>query len=187
MNELKRLRKENQKLKEKMEQLTQEHSEKEEDLTNTITAFLANTITELKLKQNEFSLEIFKDNSKLFMFYTGCQSYDLLKIFFEFLGPAVNKINCCGSNTRNDDSFTPESSKRGPKRQMNPEQELFIVLARLRCDVLEQDLAVRCKLSTSHLSGYSLQGNSMVVMIFFEKKSCQEFSEAAGNNSELKY
>jgi hypothetical protein len=79
MNELKRLRKENQKLKEKMEQLTQEHSEKVEDLTNTITEFLANTITELKLKQNEFSLETFKDNSKLFMFYTGFQSYDLLK------------------------------------------------------------------------------------------------------------
>jgi hypothetical protein len=31
------------------------------------------------------------------------------------------------------------------------------------------------------------KGNSMVVMTFFEKKSCQEFSEAIGNNSELKY
>ena len=37
MNELKRLRKENQTLKEKIEQLTQEHSKKVEDLTNTIT------------------------------------------------------------------------------------------------------------------------------------------------------
>ena len=124
--------------------LKQEHNKKVEELTNTIT--------ELKLKQNEFSLETFKDNPKLFMFYTGFQSYDLFKIFFEFLGPAVNKINYWGSNTRNDDSVTPESSKRGPKRQMNPEQELFIVLARLRCGLLEQDLAVRCKLSTSHLS-----------------------------------
>ncbi|CAB4026167.1 Hypothetical predicted protein, partial [Paramuricea clavata] len=121
MNELKRLRKENQTLKEKIEQLTKEH-------------------------------KTFKDNPKLFMFYTGFQSYDLFKIFFEFLGPAVNKINYWGSNTRNDDSVTPEYSKRGPKRQMNPEQELFIVLARLRCGLLEQDLAVRCKLSTSHLS-----------------------------------
>ncbi|CAB4009733.1 THAP domain-containing 11 [Paramuricea clavata] len=94
MNELKRLRKENQTLKEKIEQLTQEHTK---------------------------------------------------KIFFEFLGPAVNKINYWGSNTRNDDS---EFSKCGPKRQMKPEQELFIVLARLRCGLLEQDLAVRCKLST---------------------------------------
>jgi hypothetical protein len=34
---------------------------------------------------------------------------------------------------------------------------------------------------------YFLQGNSMVIMTFFEKKSCQEFSEAIGNNSELKY
>ncbi|CAB3998936.1 THAP domain-containing 11, partial [Paramuricea clavata] len=151
MNELKRLRKENQTLKEKIEQLTKEHSKKVEDLTNTITVLkqehnkkveeLTNTITELKLKQNEFSLETFKDNPKLFMFYTGFQSYDLFKIFFEFLGPAVNKINYWGSNTRNDDSVTPESSKRGPKRQMNPEQELFIVLARLRCGLLEQDLA----------------------------------------------
>ena len=55
MNELKRLRKENQTLKEKIEQLTQEHSKKVEDLTNTITVLkqehnkkveeLTNTIT----------------------------------------------------------------------------------------------------------------------------------------------
>ena len=35
---------------------------------------------------------------------------------------------------------------------MSPEQELFIVLTRLRCGILEQDLAVRCELSTSHIS-----------------------------------
>jgi hypothetical protein len=30
-------------------------------------------------------------------------------------------------------------------------------------------------------------GNSMVVVTFFGEKSCQEYSEAIANNSELKY
>lgn len=90
---------------------------------------------------------------KHYMFYTGFQSHDLFKTFFELLRPAVDKLNYWVSNTKNDDSVASESSKRGPKRQMSPGQELFIVLTRLRCGLLEQDLklAVRCKLSTSHL------------------------------------
>ena len=44
------------------------------------------------------------------------------------------------------------SSKRGPKRRMSPEQELFIILTRLRYGILEQDRAARWKLPTSHIS-----------------------------------
>ena len=145
VTELKRLQKENQELKDIIQKLKQEHNKKVEALTNEITEL------NQKLKKSEFSLERFKDDPKLFMFYTGFQSYDLFKTFFEFLRPAAGKLIYWGSNTKNDDSATLESSKRGPKRRMSPEQELFIVLTRLRCGILEQDLAARCKLSTSHI------------------------------------
>ena len=64
----------------------------------------------------------------------------------------MDKLIYWGSKTKNDDSVTLGPSKRGPKRRMSPEQELFIVLTRLRCGILDQDLTVRCKLSTSHIS-----------------------------------
>ena len=142
VTELKRLQKENQELKDIIQKLKQEHNKKVEAFTEL----------KQKLKESEFSLERFKDDPKLFMFYSGFQSYDLFKTFSEFLRPAVGKLIYWGSNTKNDDSATLESSKRGPKRRMSPEQELFIVLTRLRCGILEQDLAVRCKLSTCHIS-----------------------------------
>ena len=144
--DLKMLQIENQELKDKIQKLMQEHDKTVEVLTNEITEL------KQKLEDSEFSLERFKDDPKLFMFCTGFQSYDLFKTFFKFLRPAVDKLIYWGSNTSNDNSVTLDPSKRGPKRRMSPEQELFIVLTRLRCGILEQDLAVRCKLSTSHIS-----------------------------------
>ncbi len=126
---------------------------------------LNKTIEELKqkLKDRTFSIETFEDNPKLFMFYTGFQNYELFKVFFEFLGPAVHKLDYWGSKPKNSDSAG--SSKRGPKRQMSPEEELFIVLARMRCGLLEQDLAVRCQLSTSHISRICIHGLMCYILI----------------------
>ena len=43
-------------------------------------------------------------------------------------------------------------SKPGPSRKLAPEDELLLVLTRLRVGMLEQDLAVRFQLSQSHVS-----------------------------------
>ena len=84
--DLKTLQIENQELRDKIQKLIQEHNKTVEALTNEITEL------KQKLKESEFSLERFKDDPKLFMFYTGFQSYNLLKTFFEFLRPAVDKL-----------------------------------------------------------------------------------------------
>ena len=77
--DLKTLQIENQELRDKIQKLIQEHNKTVEALTNEITEL------KQKLKESEFSLERFKDDPKLFMFYTGFQRYNLLKTFFEFL------------------------------------------------------------------------------------------------------
>jgi hypothetical protein len=143
-SELINLRIENQQLKDLLGSIKHEHNIKINELNKTIEEL------KQKLKDRTFSIETFKDNPKLFMFYTGFQNYELFKVFFEYLGPAVHKLDYWGSKPKSSDSAG--SSKRGPKRQMSPEEELFIVLARMRCGLLEQDLAVRCQLSTSHIS-----------------------------------
>ena len=50
----------------------------------------------------------------------------------------------------NDESL--DGSKRGPSRKLQPEDELLLVLTRLRVGMLEHDLAVRFELSQSHVS-----------------------------------
>ena len=42
--------------------------------------------------------------------------------------------------------------KRGPKRLLKTEHELFLVLVRLRPGLLEEDIASRADISTSHFS-----------------------------------
>jgi hypothetical protein len=76
-SELINLRIENQQLKDLLESIKHEHNIKINELNKTI-------------EDRTFSIETFKDNPKLFMFYTGFQNYELFKVFFEFLGPAVH-------------------------------------------------------------------------------------------------
>ena len=59
-------------------------------------AKLKNTISKAKLT---LTLEDLKDDENLFSFYTGFKSYNIFLAFFEFLGPAVYKLNYWGSKT----------------------------------------------------------------------------------------
>ncbi len=114
---------------------------------------LNKTIDELKqkLKDRTFSIETLKTTQNFLCFILEFfKIMNCSRVFFEYLGPVVHKLDYWGSKPKSSDSAG--SSKRGPKRQMSPEEELFIVLARMRCGLLEQDLAVRCQLSTSHIS-----------------------------------
>lgn len=123
-----------------------QHKEKLEDLQGKISS-LQDT-----LNRTAFSIDRFKDDPSLMKFYTGFPDYDTFKIFFHYLGPAVNNLVYWGSNTNSEKIDTPYYKKHGRKRSTSPEQELFIVLARLRCGLLEEDIAVRCNMSVSHVS-----------------------------------
>ena len=109
-------------------------------------------VAELKghLKQAKFSLERFKDSDSDIEFYTGFSNYSKFQRFFNFLSPACLKLRYIGSN--NADLQSEHQEKRGRKRSLNPEEELFLVLSRLRCGLLERDLANRYNISVSQIS-----------------------------------
>jgi len=108
-----------------------------------------------ELKKNSFSIQNAKENKEMLHFYTGLPDNETFEILFNYLGPAVNNLVYCGSNTAGDKINSETYVKRGPKRALSPRQELFIVLSRLRCGLLEQDLAFRLGISAAHVSRIS--------------------------------
>jgi hypothetical protein len=109
---------------------------------------------EIKHEQNKmsFSVENFKHDDKLIRFYSGLQDYATFKALFDSLGKAVNHLIYYGSNTNPDNLTFSDAMKHGPKRSFSPEQEFFLVLARLRLGLLEEDLAVRAGISQTYMS-----------------------------------
>ena len=94
-----------------------------------------------------FCIEDIADNDDAIQFYTGFCDFQALKICYEFLGTSVHHLKYWGSNSKvNSVEF------RGTSRAMTPLNELFLVLCRLRCGLLEKDLAFRFQVSQSTVS-----------------------------------
>ena len=108
-------------------------------------------LLEMNNKRN-FSVDNFKDNSKLFRFYTGLPDYETFRIIFESFGKAVYSLVYIGTNTNVGKLESADHIKRGPKRSLSVEQEFFLVLVRLRLGLLEEDIAYRAGVSSSHFS-----------------------------------
>lgn len=99
-------------------------------------------------KPKQFCLQEIADNDKLIKFYTGFDSYDTLMSFFGFLGDAVHNLQYWGSKP---------SSKSSPKRRkhkLDPLNQLFLTLMKLRLDLRERDLAIRFGIAVSTVSKY---------------------------------
>ena len=116
---------------------------------------LQQEIAELKIKvealsAEKFCLQRFAGNDDDIRFYTGFPSYATFCSFYEFLGPAVTQLNYWGSDYQSD--RPPGADKRGPSRKVQPIDELFIVLYRLRCNPLEKDIGDRFNLHPSTIS-----------------------------------
>eukprot|EP00794_Sanderia_malayensis_P017926 gene17926-19708_t len=129
---------ENKLLKEELQAMKESHKEEIERLKNEIED-LKQENQRLRL-QAKFSVETIKDNYKKFQFYTGLPNYQVFKMLFDSFGPAVHKLIYYDSNTRAE-NVKEDTCKRGPKRSTTAEEELFIVLVRLRCGILEEDIA----------------------------------------------
>ena len=94
-----------------------------------------------------FCIEAIADNDDAIQFYTGFCDFQALKICYEFLGTSVHHLKYWGSNSKvNSVEF------RGTSRSMTPLNELFLVLCRLRCGLLEKDLAFRFQILQSTVS-----------------------------------
>ena len=105
-----------------------------------------NTRLKTQSKQTHFRIEDIQDNDKLIRFYTGFVSFVVFLAFFEFLGPVVNHLNYWGSKEG--------IRKRHRKRKLDPRNQLFLTLVKLRLNLKLTDLAFRFGLSTTITSRY---------------------------------
>jgi hypothetical protein len=88
----------------------------------------------------------------LIRIYSGLEDYKTFKTLFDSLGPAVNNLLYYGTKTDSERLSSEDVIKRRPKRTNSPEQKFFLVLARLRLGLLEEDIATRAEWSQSHMS-----------------------------------
>ena len=94
-----------------------------------------------------FRIEQIQHNDKLFCFYTGFVSYEIFLAFFEFLGPVVNELNYWDSKK--------EVRQRHYKCKLNPVNQLFLTLIKLRLNLKSKDLSFRFGISTGLVSQYT--------------------------------
>ena len=99
---------------------------------------------QLSAQKKDFRLEHISHDS-LMHFYTGFHSYELLLAFFEFLGPAVNNLTYWGRK---------KSTLRKKKTKLDPLNQFFLTLIKLRLNLRERDIAYRFGIATSTASKY---------------------------------
>ena len=96
--------------------------------------------------QQHFRIEQIEHDDSLIRFYTGFPSYRVFAEFYEFLGPVVNELNYWGTKGR--------SRKRRSSFKLDPKNQFFLTLIRLRLNLKVQDLAVRFGISKTSVSRY---------------------------------
>ena len=103
----------------------------------------------LKKEREENSplrIETIKNDNGLIRLYTGFQTFQLLLTFFNFLGPVVYHLKIWGSKTRN--------SGKHRKTKLDPFNQLFLTLMKLRRNLHVKDLAYRFCISAASVSRY---------------------------------
>ena len=93
-----------------------------------------------------FRIEAIQHNDKFVSLYTGFVSFVVLSSFFEFLGPVTGHLNYWGSK---------EGSRvRKRKHKLNPKNQFFLTMVKLKLNLTLADLAYRFGISTSVASRY---------------------------------
>ncbi|XP_064461704.1 uncharacterized protein LOC135371648 [Ornithodoros turicata] len=109
---------------------------------------LACQLDEEKQRTSNFSLEKFKHSDEDIMLYTGLPCYEQFMSLMEFLDPGERGCNVL----RTEGSSSTTKSTAGRKRKLSVEDELFLVLVRLRLGLLEADLGHRFCVTQSTVS-----------------------------------
>ena len=93
-----------------------------------------------------FRIEHIQNDDALVKFYTGFTSFMVFQAFYDFLGPAVNELNYWGAK---------DSQRcRNRRLKLNPKNQLFLLLVKLRLNLKTKDLAYRFGLSVAAVSRY---------------------------------
>ncbi|XP_070552185.1 uncharacterized protein [Ptychodera flava] len=106
--------------------------------------------TKLELYEfNRFLLRKFAGSDEEIQFWTGFYSYNALLYFFStFIEPHSANLKYWGT----DNSTGDKEIKCGPKRQLQPSDEFFLTLVKLKQGSANEDLAERFGLSDSTVS-----------------------------------
>jgi len=98
------------------------------------------------VKTKPFRIEDIASRDSLVRYYTGFISYEILLVFFEFLGPSVHNLTYWGS------SSTQSGRKR--RKKLDPLNQFFLTLVKLRLNLRTKDLAYRFCISVGLVSKY---------------------------------
>ena len=93
-------------------------------------------------------MQRFSNDNSMILFYTGFVSLVMFTAVFDYITPLANSMN---SYYYKSNGKVNEQSMVGRQRNMLLIDEFFMFLCRLKCGLMEQDLANRfnCHLSTS--------------------------------------
>ena len=89
------------------------------------------------------------DDDAAINFYTGFESYQMFHICFQYLEKSANHLKYWG---RQSHTLSIEKRGSGSSRSLSPINEFFLVLCRLRCGLMECDLAYRFGISQPTVS-----------------------------------
>jgi len=114
-----------------------------------------------KLSLSKFSLERFSSNDDDIFFYTGFQSYEALIAFWNFVKPSAESLlswNQARFKVNGDlpDTAFPflqgQKKEKQRKREIQPIDQLWLFLTRVRLGLFERDLAHRFNVSVGTVS-----------------------------------
>lgn len=95
----------------------------------------------LAKEKSNFRIEHIEYNDKLVSVYTGFVSFMVFTAFFEFLGPVVEHLNYWGEKEG--------VRQRRRKRKLDPKNQLFLALVKLKLNLKLSDIAYRFGLLTA--------------------------------------
>lgn len=100
-----------------------------------------------KIEIERFGVQRFSADNAMILFYTGFVSLSMFTAVFDYVKPAANSLH---SYYYQASEKVNEQSIVGRQRNMLLIDEFFMFLCRLKCGLMEQDLAIRfnCHVST---------------------------------------
>ena len=98
----------------------------------------------VSMRVEVFGLQRFACSDSDILFYTGLPTYSILMSIFKYIEPLLSQLNYCPELT--------SEYIRGRHRALQPVDEFFMVLVRLRLALLEKDLAHRFNISVTSVS-----------------------------------
>ena len=145
------------------EKETQDEDFDQKPLTKEEDLVAENYDLKQKLFLSKFGLERFGSNDDDIFFYTGFQSYRALMAFWNFIKPcseslmtwnaARDKVKESSANNANPFPFLQGQEKqRNRKREIEPIDQLWLFLTRVRLGLFERDLAHRFGVAVSTVS-----------------------------------